>query len=147
MRKRGSWWSKKHRDYKYGDKQKGYEYSFTLDQALAIMQLPCYYCSKPESRGIDRLDNDKGHSAGNVVPCCEKCNIILGTLPNLAKLEMREALRQIHIKDLLKDWQPVYRIVPPKKTEITDEQDEGKGTVEEGSDVTEVGEILLRCIL
>ena len=112
----GSWWSKKHRDYKYTDKLKGFTYDLTLDTAKAIMNLPCFYCCRPgAAQGIDRLDNDKGHETGNVVPCCSKCNFILSTIPYSAKLEMREALRTIQEKDLLKDWQPVPNVVRPKK--------------------------------
>jgi hypothetical protein len=28
--------------------------------------------------GCDRLDNDKGHTKDNVVPCCVSCNTVRG---------------------------------------------------------------------
>lgn len=114
---RGSWESKKHRDYKYRDKKKGNKYAFSLEQSKALLHLPCFYCTKPLAKGLDRLNNDLGYEDGNVVACCENCNVILGTLPKEAKMEMREALRSIHEKDLLKNWKPVYMIPVPSKTE------------------------------
>ena len=36
---------------------------------------PCFYCgTEDEPRGSDRIDNSKGHTAANVVPCCKLCN-------------------------------------------------------------------------
>jgi hypothetical protein len=58
----------------------------TIEQVYAykLMKMPCSYCgSLPTNtipNGLDRLDNSKGHSKGNVVPCCETCNMMKGTL-------------------------------------------------------------------
>jgi hypothetical protein len=47
--------------------------------AYSIMRQPCSYCNTPTNEmnvnGLDRLDNTKGHCFGNVVSCCETCNI------------------------------------------------------------------------
>lgn len=109
---KGSWWSNRHRKYKYQDKRDGLEYDLTLDQAKALMSLPCFYCTVPECRGLDRLDNKFGHTLSNVVPCCGKCNLILGSVPYVAKLEMRESLRNIREKKLIDDWTPPYLCEP-----------------------------------
>lgn len=116
-RSKGSWESKKHRDYKYRDKKRGNSYAFSLEQSKALLHLPCFYCTKPLAKGLDRLNNNFGYEDGNVVPCCENCNVILSTLPQEAKMEMREALRSIHEKNLLKDWRPIY-MVPAGKKEV-----------------------------
>jgi hypothetical protein len=116
-KKNGSWESKRHRDYKYREKKRGNSYPFSLEQSKALFRLPCYYCTKPQAKGMDRLDNDLGYIDGNIVPCCAICNTILSTLPHLAKLEMREALRSIHEKNLLKDWQPIFMVPAAKKEE------------------------------
>ena len=36
---------------------------------------PCHYCGVDiEVTGLDRKDNSKGYTPGNVVPCCFTCN-------------------------------------------------------------------------
>lgn len=109
---KSSWWSAKHRKYKYLDKKSGLKYDLTLDQAKALMSLPCFYCCKPESHGLDRISNDLGHELTNVVPCCGTCNLMLASTPWAAKLEMRESLRSIREKGLLGDWKPPYLTEP-----------------------------------
>lgn len=123
---KGSWWSNRHRKYKYQDKRDGLEYDLTLDQAKALMSLPCFYCTIPECRGLDRLDNKFGHTLSNVVPCCGKCNLILGSVPYVAKLEMRESLRNIREKKLIDDWTPPY-LCEPKPVERFIERSETAG--------------------
>lgn len=113
----GTWESKKHRDYKYRDKKRGNSYAFSLEQSKALFHLPCFYCTRPEAKGMDRMDNDVGYETGNVVPCCTTCNTILSTLPKEAKMEMREGLRRIYEKDLLKDWKPIYMVEAKAKEE------------------------------
>lgn len=39
-----------------------------------IMTKPCIYCGDTNKVGCDRLDNSKGHTKDNVVPCCYDCN-------------------------------------------------------------------------
>lgn len=113
-RSKGSIHSKRLRDYRYADKKKGYLNDLSLEGVKALIQLPCYYCTKPKALGLDRLDNDKGHEGSNVVPACSECNYILSTLPLAAKIEMRETLRHIYEKNLLKDWQPIFMEPKPK---------------------------------
>jgi hypothetical protein len=58
------------------------KYKCTLDRTLAykLMSQECTYCKREPTRdypnGLDRLDNTKGHIIGNVVPCCETCNMM-----------------------------------------------------------------------
>jgi len=75
-------------------KQKAYNYVLTEKQFEEITQQPCYYCgAKPNNRanrkdcngvyiynGLDRVDNTKGYTVENVVPCCKICNIAKGKL-------------------------------------------------------------------
>lgn len=117
-RSRGSVWSKRLRDYRYADKKKGYLNDLTLEGTKALIQLPCYYCTKPKAMGLDRLDNDKGHESSNVVPACSSCNYILSTLPLAAKIEMRETLRTIYEKNLLANWQPIFMEPKPKQNAL-----------------------------
>lgn len=68
------------------------EFLLNIDQLIAVCSQPCFYCGsepvaksryKDEKRktratifanGIDRVDNNKGYSIENCVPCCSICN-------------------------------------------------------------------------
>lgn len=39
-----------------------------------ILSKPCHYCGDTRRVGCDRIDNKKGHTMDNVVPCCIECN-------------------------------------------------------------------------
>ena len=39
-----------------------------------ITTKPCFYCGDTNRVGCDRIDNSKGHTKDNVVPCCYDCN-------------------------------------------------------------------------
>lgn len=39
-----------------------------------ILTKPCVYCGDTHRIGCDRIDNTKGHTKDNVVPCCIECN-------------------------------------------------------------------------
>ena len=39
-----------------------------------ISNKPCIYCGDTNRVGCDRIDNSKGHTKDNVVPCCYDCN-------------------------------------------------------------------------
>lgn len=41
-----------------------------------ITSQECYYCNSKENIGCDRIDNDKGHTKDNIIPCCKSCNVI-----------------------------------------------------------------------
>ena len=76
------------RTYKINAKNRGLEYKLTEKQFAKITKQNCYYCgAKPNNiskhpenfedyiyNGLDRIDNDKGYTIDNVVPCCHQCN-------------------------------------------------------------------------
>lgn len=41
-----------------------------------IISKPCSYCGSEENVGCDRIDNSKGHTMDNVIPCCYICNTV-----------------------------------------------------------------------
>ena len=74
-------------DYQSRAKEKSLSFALTKEQFKDLMDSDCYYCGgepknsflqhgKPISvyQGIDRLDNTKGYTPDNVVPCCIRCN-------------------------------------------------------------------------
>ena len=90
-----------HCDY---DKSRGLVTDITLSWYTKTIQLPCFYCGQVVANGLDRKDSSLGHTEKNCVPCCSKCNIILGDIPLDAKLELMDGLKSIRQKALLVDW-------------------------------------------
>lgn len=61
-----------------------------------ILTKPCIYCGDKKRIGCDRIDNTKGHTKDNVVPCCYECNCARNN--NFSFEEMKiigEAIRKI----------------------------------------------------
>lgn len=89
------------KDYKRNDKLRGFDPKGMVDfnAFYALSQRNCAYCNSPPSQvykaprtttfigeqkhftynGLDRVDNTKGHTLDNVVPCCFICNRMKGT--------------------------------------------------------------------
>lgn len=58
-------------------KSRKLSWDLTKEQYLAIRKQLCTYCQgslPPSSGGLDRIDNSKGYSVDNVLPCCVACN-------------------------------------------------------------------------
>ena len=84
------------RVYKYSAKRRNLDWNLTDEETRNLMVLPCYYCGKlpvlasPSiqkqlngyflANGLDRIDNQKGYTKDNIVPCCKYCNIAKSTL-------------------------------------------------------------------
>lgn len=65
--------------YKIKDKKRRFNYDLTTDWIIDnILFKNCVYCNSNEFIGCDRVDNNKGHTKNNVVPCCVSCNITRG---------------------------------------------------------------------
>lgn len=63
--------------YKVKDNKMGFEKICDIDIDWMIENIitkPCIYCGDIHRVGCDRIDNDKGHTKDNVVPCCFDCN-------------------------------------------------------------------------
>lgn len=99
-------WSKVCSWYKSEDKRKGRKNNLNSSQVRVLIGLPCFYCGKEESGGLDRKVNSLGHTEKNCVPCCYKCNMILGDIPFEGKKLLSEALRSLRESGLIDDWTP-----------------------------------------
>ena len=67
--------------YRHLDKIKGIEDTVDFDSdwmLLNIFSKECIYCGEKDWRllGCDRINNKKGHTMDNVVPCCKRCNSV-----------------------------------------------------------------------
>lgn len=64
--------------YKRSARERGLEFTLTLEQFEFLTSQSCCYCGgHTEDRefcGIDRIDNDVGYVSNNCVPCCTVCN-------------------------------------------------------------------------
>lgn len=61
----------KHRDIYLGVAPCDIDIDWMIDN---IIKKPCVYCGDTTRIGCDRIDNNKGHTKDNVVPCCYECN-------------------------------------------------------------------------
>lgn len=65
--------------YKIKDKKRRFEYNLDADWLIEnILFKECVYCGDKEYIGCDRIDNSKGHTKENVLPCCAICNSTRG---------------------------------------------------------------------
>lgn len=72
--------------YKRGARSRDLPFELTEGQFSAIVTNKdgCVYCGKQSTDtkilGIDRIDNDKGYTKDNAMPCCWWCNRAKGTI-------------------------------------------------------------------
>lgn len=82
---------------KINAKKRGIDWEITLEDYNSIItnKTECFYaCGNPlpeRGCGLDRIDNKKGYTLDNVIPCCTFCNLKKGT--NLTHIEMTEIVK------------------------------------------------------
>jgi len=81
--------SSKYCAYRAADMRKHFceskeEFEYLLPRKIAyhLMSVPCTYCGfyEPGKIGLDRVDPIGAHTLGNVVSCCETCNVAKNNL-------------------------------------------------------------------
>lgn len=76
--------------YKQKDRKSRKDYDLDADWLIEnILFKKCSYCGTDKYIGCDRIDNSKGHTKDNVIPCCHVCNTIRGdnfTVDEMKKL-------------------------------------------------------------
>lgn len=75
--------------YRQGAKKRGYIWDLSKEKFRGITKQNCFYCGVAPKKcyqttrglngrgffnGIDRIDNNKGYTEDNIVPCCGTCN-------------------------------------------------------------------------
>jgi len=74
--------------YKNSSKKRELPFELTKQEFLRLVDKSCFYCGCEPSRvgfnsvktisflynGVDRIDNKKGYTVENCVPCCTHCN-------------------------------------------------------------------------
>jgi hypothetical protein len=87
--------------YKKTAKVRNYDFNLSREEFTQLILSPCYYCGVTNSNcrkdrlieelikynGIDRINNTIGYEIDNVVPCCNKCNMMKNTMSVLEFLQ------------------------------------------------------------
>ena len=96
----------RYKNYRHKDIKNNYPNTISKDKAIQLMQTECYWCKSVVQLGLDRIDNNKGHSEDNIVVCC---NQIRNNIPFEAMECLKPGLIEIEIQGLLKKWIPPYK--------------------------------------
>jgi hypothetical protein len=78
--------------YKSTAKLKGMPFLLSRERFNALLLSACEYCGG-KGGGIDRVDNSLGYVEGNVVPCCQMCNL---AKKDYTVDEFREWIDRVH---------------------------------------------------
>ena len=77
-------------NYKVGARRRDYSFELSEEKFYELVQKPCVYCGEQGTKqtrqgvqknifyytGLDRVDNTRGYTEDNVVPCCRTCNTL-----------------------------------------------------------------------
>jgi hypothetical protein len=70
--------------YKRGAKNRNIEFNLTQEEFKEITSKVCIYCGLysgiGDYCGIDRINSDRAYVKDNIVPCCNTCNMMKGTM-------------------------------------------------------------------
>jgi hypothetical protein len=65
----------RYRSYRSGSRLRNITFNISKQEFLRFWNKPCFYCNHPiKGIGLDRVNNSKGYSLDNLVPCCHSCN-------------------------------------------------------------------------
>lgn len=85
--------------YRLKDKKKGLQTDIDFEWTFNIISnSKCIYCENTENIGLDRIDNLKGHTKNNVVPCCYICNTTRNNNFSFEEMKiMGKIIKEIHL--------------------------------------------------
>lgn len=100
------------KDYIKGSLKRDYEFTLTFEEFSDLVDKECFYCDykkDEEVNGIDRVDNSKGYTKENSVPCCEICNRIKLAYHPLFFIEKCKMIdSEIKNKEFYNKWKQYY---------------------------------------
>lgn len=84
--------------YRAKDKKRGFDSNVTLEYlSNIVLNSECTYCGTTAKIGLDRIDNSKGHTIDNTLPCCNSCNITRGDRFTVDEMkQLGETIKQIN---------------------------------------------------
>lgn len=99
--------------YRKGARRRNYTYELSFQETIDLTSQNCYYCGIAPYKiidrddyfgsytynGIDRIDNSKGYSVENCVPCCFVCNRAKGIMTQEQFKEWVDSLYNHYIKE------------------------------------------------
>ena len=103
------------KQYISGALKRNYAMDLQFDDFEELVKKPCYYCDykiDDEINGIDRVDNTKGYTKENCVPCCEICNrikLIYHPLFFIEKCQIISKQKEVN-EEYYKSWDEYYYI-------------------------------------
>lgn len=98
-------------NYKQSASRYNRQFILTRAQLTKLISLNCYYCGDPPQtqkkamnqwdkplsyNGIDRVDNNKGYTLQNSVPCCKSCNFLKKDTPQEEFLTIIKKIAKQH---------------------------------------------------
>lgn len=87
------------KNYKQRAKRNNLKWEISDETLEVLFSEPCHYCGKAPSNvavggngdfiynGVDRVDNNKGYTESNCVPCCKRCNVAKANMPETEFLD------------------------------------------------------------
>lgn len=73
------------------------ECDFSTDEMVIFLKQPCVHCGTTDApRGLDRIDNSRGHTKDNVAPSCAPCNFARGNRFSFDEMKIiGKAIREV----------------------------------------------------
>jgi hypothetical protein len=107
--------AKRDKNYRYSyaksmaTTQRKREWILSKEQWLQLINAGCYYCEAnllemTRGSGLDRIDNSRGYTLDNVLPCCTDCNALRG-----ARLTVEETKAAMQV--IIELRKPKLRII------------------------------------
>lgn len=94
-----------YKDSKNRDRKRGLDNDLTLEFVQQELTKGCHYCGGRDGRmTLDRMDSTIGHLQSNVVPSCERCNILKKDMPFEAWLMIVPAIKEAFERGLFGSW-------------------------------------------
>lgn len=92
-------------DARRWDRKHKLVYDLDLVFVRKLIELGCSYCGDSKCHmTLDRIDNSTGHTRDNVVPACERCNLMRRNMPIAAWLHIAPAVRSARELGLFGEW-------------------------------------------